>query len=470
MERTKEKTAIEALSENVLSARFEDLEARIVENAKNRIIDILGCVIGSANAAGNQGLLNIVRKWGGSREATIMVHGDKVPAGNAAMMNAIMCRSNDFEAMSIVLEGGWIPSHHSGTTVMTALTMGEVYGINGKELITAMVAGDDVVSRVLAAGGWDFGLGWDGTMTLPIFGSIPIAGRIMGLNAYQIRQAFGIGLNMIAGAIQSLWDGSAAFKLGQGTSARNGIFAAELAKEGWTGVEDALQSRFGYYYLYGKGAVEKPEILTQFLGKRFYVEETFKSHPCGWPNQGPIQCAMEIVKKVSLKADDVEEVLVRLPAYSLKIYYAKPYVAGDFPQSSGIFSYQFNVATALLNGDVQLEHYTEKAIKDLQLNMLINKTHCVELPHAGRRSVEVVVKMKDGREFAEHTDIWKGDPLSDPLSKDEIIAKFWRQVDFAQTISRERAGRILDLVEKLEELDNVQKITELLSRQTEQLR
>ena len=212
----REKAAVEALSENVLAVRFEDLGARIVENAKNRIIDILGCVIGGADAAGNKGLIKTVMKWGGSEEATLMIHGGKVPAGNAAMVNSIMCRSYDFEVMSIVVEGEWIPSHHSGTTVMTALAMGEANRISGKELLTALVAGDDVVSRVLAAGGWDFDLGWDGTMTLPIFGSIPIAGRIMGLNAHQMRHAFGIGLNMIAGAIQSLWDGAATFKLGQG--------------------------------------------------------------------------------------------------------------------------------------------------------------------------------------------------------------------------------------------------------------
>ena len=391
-----------------------------------------------------------------------MIHGGKVPAGNAAMVNSIMCRSYDFEVMSIVVEGEWIPSHHSGTTVMTALAMGEANRISGKELLTALVAGDDVVSRVLAAGGWDFDLGWDGTMTLPIFGSIPIAGRIMGLNAHQMRHAFGIGLNMIAGAIQSLWDGVATFKLGQGTSARNGIFAAELAKEGWTGVEDALLSRFGYYYLYGKGTCERPEILTQFLGKKFYVEETFKSHPCGWPNQGPIQCARAIARKTAIKAEDVEEVLIRLPARSLTIYYAKPYRAGDFPHASGIFSYQFNVATALLNGDVQPQHYTETAIRDPQLNALISMTRCVELPNAGRRSVEVVVKMKDGRVFSESTDTWKGDPLVSPLCKEEIVNKFWRQVDFSQTISREAAGKLLERIERLEELDNVSRITELL--------
>lgn len=462
MENTGDKTAIEALSENVLAVRFSDLDDRTVENAKNRMIDILGCAIGGANAAGNRGLINTVRKWGGNPEATILVHGGKVPAGNAAMVNSILCRSYDFEVMSIVVEGEWTPSHHSATTIMTALAMGEVYGISGKELITTLVAGDDVVSRVLTAGGWDFNLGWDGTMTLPIFGSIPIAGRIMGLSAYQLRHAFGIGLNMIAGAIQSLWDGAATFKLGQGTSARNGIFAAELAREGWTGVEDALLSRFGYYYLYGKRTCERPDILTQFLGKKFYVEETFKSYPCGWPNHGPIQCARAIAGRVTIKSDDVEEILIRLPTRSLTIYYAKPYRAGDFPHASGIFSYQFNVATALLNGDVQPEHYTEKAIRDPQLNALIKKIRCVELPNAGRRSVEVVVRMKDGRRFSEYTDTWKGDPLTAPLSKEEIVNKFWRQVDFSQTVSRDRAARLLDLIDKIETLDNVKKMTELL--------
>jgi 2-methylcitrate dehydratase PrpD len=462
MENRGKKTAIEALSENVLSVRFSDLDARIVENAKNRVIDVLGCAIGGANAAGNQGLINTVRKWGGNPEATLLVHGGKVPAGNAAMVNSILCRSYDFEVMSIVVEGEWTPSHHSATTIMTALAMGEVYGISGKELITTLVAGDDVVSRVLAAGGWDFSLGWDGTMTLPIFGSIPIAGRIMGLNAYQMKHAFGIGLNMIAGAIQSLWDGAATFKLGQGTSARNGIFAAELAQEGWTGVEDALLSRFGYYYLYGKRTCERPEILTQFLGKKFYVEETFKSYPCGWPNHGPIQCARAIAARAALKTEDVEEILIRLPARSLTIYYAKPYRAGEFPHASGIFSYQFNVATALLYGNVQPEHYTDNAIRDPQLNALIRKITCVELPNAGMRSVEVVVRMKDGGEFSEHTDLWKGDPLNAPLSKEEILNKFWQQVDFSQTVSRDRAARLLALIDRIDTLDNVRKMTELL--------
>jgi hypothetical protein len=48
------------------------------------------------------------------------------------------------------------------------------------------------------------------------------------------------------------------------------------------------------------------------------------------------------------------------------------------------------------------------------------------------------------------------------LSKDEILAKFWNNVDFSRTVSRENAGKILALLEKLEELDSVDKIVKLL--------
>jgi len=462
MPSTAETTPIEALSANVLDTRFENFDQVTVENAKNRIIDVIGCAIGGANAPGNPGLVNLVRNWGGKQEATLLVHGGKVPAGNAAMVNSIVCRSFDFEVMSIVVEGEWIPSHHSGTTVMTALAMGEAHAISGRELITALVAGDDVVSRVLAAGGWDFGLGWDGTMTLPIFGSTPIAGRILGLSAHQMKHAFGIALNLVAGAIQSIWDGAATFKLGQGTSARNGIFSAELAKAGWTGVEDALLSKFGYYFLYGKGSCERPEILTQHLGKKYYVEETFKSYPCGWPNHGPIQCALAIVRKNKIKPEDIEEVTIRLPRRNLDIYYAQPFRIGEFPHANAIFSFQYTVATALLHGEVKPRHFTEEAIRDPHVNALIKKIRCAELPGAGRRGTEVRVKMKDGRELSEFTDIWKGDPLSNPLSRDEIIAKFWDQVHFSQTISKKNAEKLLRHIEKLEDVDNVNRIVELL--------
>jgi 2-methylcitrate dehydratase PrpD len=115
-----------------------------------------------------------------------------------------------------------------------------------------------------------------------------------------MRNAFGLVLNQLAGSFQSIWDGTTAFKLYQGTSARNGIFSAELAKAGWTGPRDALLSKFGYFHLYTEGCTH-PEILTKELGKKYYADSTFKPYPCCRATHPAIDCALAIIQKQMLK-------------------------------------------------------------------------------------------------------------------------------------------------------------------------
>jgi 2-methylcitrate dehydratase PrpD len=272
-------TPLGRLAANVLETRFENLDRSTVENARNRIIDVLGCLIGGANAPGNSGLIGLVRDWGGKEEATILIHGGKAPAQNAAMVNSIMARSFDFEPVSPLVDGISMPGHVSGTTVMAAMAMGEAKNINGKELITALLVGDDVASRILAASGFGFSLGWDCIGTVNAFGTTAIAGRLLGLNRIQMRNAFGIVLSQLACSLQNIWDGTISFKICQGLAARSGIFSAELARAGWTGPEDALFSRFGYYNLYTEGC-RNPAALTKDLGKSYYSDATFKPYPC----------------------------------------------------------------------------------------------------------------------------------------------------------------------------------------------
>jgi len=76
------------------------------------------------------------------------------------------------------------------------------------------------------------------------------------------------------------------------------------------------------------------------------------------------------------------------------------------------------------------------------------------------RMAEVRVRMKDGREFSELADAAKG--AMKPMSKDELIAKFRHQVEFSQTVTKENAEKLLSQLDKLEEVDNINKIVELL--------
>ena len=456
-----ESTPIEKLSANVLDTCFENFDQATLENTKNRIIDVVGCLIGGANAPGNSALIDLVRDWGGKEEATILIHGGKVPAHNAAMVNSIMARSYDYEALSPLIDGTSIPAHISGTTVMTAITMGEVMGINGKELISALLAGEDVASRVLAASGFGFTLGWDCTGTVNMIGATAIAGRLLGLNKLQMRNAFGIVLNQLAGSFQSIWDGTTAFKLHQGVSARNGIFSAQLAKAGWTGPEDALLSKFGYYHLYTEGCIN-PEILTKDLGKKYYTEATIKPYPCCRGNHPVIDCALAIVQKHDIQAEDIKEVIIYTSRGGLDNFLGQPFKIGDFPHACAAFNYQYTAANALLRKSVKPEHFSEASIRDSEVNALIKKVKLAELPGAQQLSAELRVKMKDGREFSEFTDTPKGHPVNNPMSKDEIIAKFRANVDFSKTLTRENGEKLLELLEKLEKLDSTNEMVKLL--------
>lgn len=456
-------TAIEQLSANVVNTRFENFDQATVDLAKKRIIDVIGCAIGGANAPGNAAFIDLVKKWGGCGESTIWIHGGKIPAQHAAMVNAIMDRSYDFEVMSYALGDKIYASHHAATLVPTAMALAEVNNVNGKELLTAMIVGDDLAARVQAASeAHPIGLGWDGCGTLSHLGAVTTAGRLLGLNQRQMKHALGIVLNLIAGAIQSLWDGATTFKLGQGAAARNGIFSAELAKAGWTGVEDALQSRFGYFHLYAKGCKD-PDALTRELGGKYYGEAYFKPYPCGMPNHVAIRCALKIVSENNFEVDDIEQIVITVPHGAIKnSYYAKPFIIRDFPHGDAIFSYPYCVATALLKGKVGLPNFTQEAIHDTKVNLLTAKTKLVEPEKPGEGLfIGLKIRLKSGREFFESGTANRDWAYKNTPST-EIEDKYWHQVEFSKTISKANAKNLLEDLKRLEELDNIKTIIQLL--------
>ena len=450
--------AIEALAANVTGTQFKNLDAPIVELAKNRIIDVLGCVIGGANASGNKELIDLVRQSGGQKESTIMIFGQKIPMEHAAMVNAVMARSYDFEVMAYVLEGKFFPSHHAATTVPTALALAEALGTDGKELLTAMIVGDDVAARVQAASiGHPINLGWDGCTTLSHLAAVATSSRLLGLNSKQTKSAFGIVLGLIGGTLQCYWDGAPTFKLGQGTAAMHGIFAAKLAKRGWTGLDDALFSRYGYFAVYGGGCVD-PGILTQDLGKKFYGEAYFKPYPSGMPTHAGIDAALALMNQNSIQVGEIQEVIIHVPYGQMtNFYYAKPFMIRDFPQGDAAFSYIYTVATALVNKSVSLQNFTEEAIRDPRIKSMIEKIKMVERPDGAELGIQVDLHLTNGRQLLEY----KSEPRDWAIKltpRERIIAKFRQQVAFLKTMSGKKAESVLELLQDLERLENVDQL------------
>ena len=458
---------IEALSRNVLNTRFEDLDPAVVDNTKRRILDMIGCGIGGSNAPGNAVLAEMAANCGGKGGATLLGYGYKAPADIAAMVNCIFGRSFDWGPLVIIMDNGdRHASHNSETTVLTAVTVGDSEGISGKELITALAAGDDLVARVqIGSGGGHPGKmppgnirrggGFDEWGTKTTFGAAAIAGRLLGLTEFQLRNAFGIAINMMAGAGGGLWEGANTFKLSQGTAARSGVNAAQLAKGGWIGISDPLSS----YYASFTGGLTQPDMITRDLGQKYYVEQVFKPWPGGRPTNAATQLAITLAKKYDLQADDIEQAVYRTsPGIATAPHYTKPYKVGYYPTGDALFSFVYAVANGLSTRMSRGDNFTEDGIRNPRTQALIKRVTLETLDKP--EGVELEVKMKDGRVYSEYLLMAVGDP-SNPLSREGLIEKFMSQVDFSQKVSRSNAEKIIELVENLEKIDNIREIIEL---------
>jgi 2-methylcitrate dehydratase len=441
--------------------RFADLDAETVAAAKLRILDVFGCALGGTRATGCEALVDVAREQGGTGQAGIVGHALRVPVAMAAMVNAILARSYDYEVMGVLIEGRLIPSHHAATTVMTALALCESASLSGQDLIAAVVVGDDVAARVLAASGLDFSQGWDGSATYAAIGAAAVAGRLLGLSPLQMRHAMGITVSQIGGTIQSLWDGSTDFKLGQGAAARNAVLAAQLAARGWTGMNDPLLGANAFFAQYTAGCSD-PGILERDLGQRFWAEAYFKPYPACMATHVCIEAALSARQQVNETVDAIEAITVRLPKASLGNFCAKPFEPRACAHVDAIFSYQHMVAGALLRGGVAQQHYLESEIREPRFVALARRIELEALP-PGRTGAEVELLTRSGQRAVGVAAAPSRSPLVQMASEAEIDDKFRRQVEFSGLLVERQTQELREQVAHLDEQKSVTRIAQLLS-------
>ncbi len=455
-------TASERLAQNVVQTRFESLDETDVYRTKMRILDAIGCAIAGANGYGCREMLNLVKQWGGAPESTIINHGGKVPAHNAAMLNSLMTRSFDFEAVQAEGDNKTCPAHISGTTVPVALAMAEREAASGKDLIAALAAGNDLASRLGVASGFDFSLGWDNTGTINTFGAAAIACKLLKMNEKQVFNAFGIALSQVAGSMAGVFDKTMSFKLAISLASRNGIFAAELAKQGYAGVNEPFMGPRGYFALFCRGACNVDD-LTRDLGKKYYADCVIKPYSACRATHPSIDCALQIAGSRDVGPEDIEEITVHTTPGTAAGFCGQPFTLGETPQIDCAFSIRYTVATALLKKAVRPEFFTEEHIRDPKIKTITDKISIVgSIPTEKAPMTDVRVKLKSGEVLAGHTDFPKGDFSRTPLTREEIENKYRSNVAFSGTVSVQNSEKVLDMVERLEDIDDVRDIFKML--------
>ncbi|MGD8230009.1 MAG: MmgE/PrpD family protein [Desulfobacteraceae bacterium] len=446
-----------ALVDFIVHTNLGGIPNKPLDTIRNMVLTVLGTTIAGARAEGSESLVRFYREMGGSQEATIFIHGGRIPAQNGALVNSVMARALDFDdAMA--------PGIHIGASaVPTAFAAAELAGgCSGKDFLSALVLGVETAARLnLTESTYD---GFDPTGVCTVFASTVVASRILMLSDSETWNALALAFNRSGGSFQSNIDGSLAVRLIQGWVSQSGIMCSQFAKAGISGPKNFLQGVYGYFHLYGKDQIEPASIL-EGLGTRFELEKIlFKKYPSCGLTLGSTDVILDMMREQQFRPEDIDRVEVTVPPYAHKLV-GHAFEIGDNPRVNAQFSIQYCVASALARGDSKLDYFEESSVVDPDIMALSKKIRVIsdsKLDERGHTALDMRVFTSDGREHFKQMDIAPGFP-GNPLTRKEHEQHFWDCMEFSGgLLPKERTEEIVSQISRFEGLDDVRRLIPLL--------
>ena len=441
-----------ALARHVTATGHEALPSSTIAAAKRDILDTLGCVLGGTGAPGIDALCKMATHWGGRAEATVLLRNQRLPAPQAALLNASMGHALDFDDTHDTAG-----SIHPGVSVLAAgLAMADTLGrVDGKRFIRAAALGLDVSCRIALASTLD--RGWHRTACIGIFGATVTAGLLLGLNAEQMRHAMGIAYSHAAGNRQCILDGALTKRLQAGQAASGGVYAAFLARENFTGAHNIFSGKYGFLELYQPGGADA-SLLLKDLGTAFRGEGlSFKPYPCGRPLHAGIDAALAM--HAQAEGAGVADVVIGVD----KASYADQFESGPYKRRptqvvEAQFALPFLVATALTHGKAGIAEVS--SLGDAATLTLADRIRGEIVPGVKSRDwLTLTVRLTDGRVLTAETTDPIGSPEK-PLSQEALRAKFRDcAANALHPIAAEDVEAALDALERLETLEDVSVLT-----------
>ncbi len=453
---------VDLLASYVARTTYDTLPPRVIELAKLFILDAVGTMIAGSSAPGCEKVASLVKDWGGKPESTVAVFGGALPAPEAALANTMMSHALDLDDLH---EEAVV--HCSCCQVPVGLAVGERGKRSGRDLICSVAIGIDLAARLGVAIGYEIGFVRSGICN--IFGAAANAARLLDLDEKATRDALGICLSQCAGNAQAVVDAALVKRMQPAFAARDGILSAFLAKAGIKGPIGVMDGRYGFFELYGRGPTFHHR-LTDRLGEFFEIENLSVKLLCGSRAiHGAAECAIDLAIKEGITAADVEKMIVFLPRITHD-YAGRPFTVGDTPQASAQFSAIFGAAAGVVYRDLFIDHIQESAVLNPELlDLAQNRTEAVVdesvTDPAATLPVSVKILTRDGRLRFKRVDCLTGHPRN-PVPDRTFIDKFRRAVKrAARPVPEENTERLIELIQRLEELDDISILMRLVRPQ-----
>ena len=268
-------------------------------------------------------------------------------------------------ALTVALEfdDTMFAGHVSHSTVDVPLAYARHLGLDGRQLLTAVIAANECAARITAAAT----LGTFRSQTAAhthLVGSVAARLRAQGAPAGQWVAALSLALSLPPWPLYRGFLGSDANVLTAAVPVRMGLDACDAAAAGLSGASDIVEHPDGFLARFAD--VPLPEVVTLGLGRRWHTETlSFHLYPCGTNIYSSVDSAVALhAAMADCQPDDVAEVVVHASLFTLgATERTSDYLVGpDSPVSALQYAVPYSVASALLTGNLTPADFMPSAV------------------------------------------------------------------------------------------------------------
>ena len=401
--------------------------------AKTAILDTVGVTLAGSGEECVRILESVHGIGDGGGPCLVFGRAARTGPLDAGLINGTASHALDFDDMAPSIGG-----HPSVPLVPAIIAFGEMTGASGKDVLTAYVAGFETESRIARAVNFHhYEKGWHPTTTLGIFGTVAASALLLGLSEDETETALALAVSLASGVKANF--GTMTKPLHAGLTCRDGVTAAQLAQRGLTAGEQIIEHPFGFATtVLGEGIYDLDE-MAENLGKPYRVQDALmiKKYPCCGGNHAMLDSLFSLMRDNDFTYEDVASAEVDQSYYSVVMLYQDP-----DDELKGKFSAKFNVAAALVDGEIAIDTFTQEKIADPTINETMGKVRTrvmaksEEMLTRSDDGHKIKITLKDGRVF-EHVTA-RADILGsqkNPWGFENIKAKF--QENVALVLSQE---------------------------------
>ncbi|QIO32456.2 MmgE/PrpD family protein [Bradyrhizobium sp. 1(2017)] len=436
------------LADFVAATSWADVAVQSIE-ARRSILNFFATALGSARDPVVMAAMRSLSPFSGAATSTVIGHSQPMDALCASFLNAISANLLDFDDThpeTII--------HPAAPVAAPVLALAETRRLSGQDVLTAFILGVDIECRIgNAVSPRHYARGWHITSTCGIFGAAAACAKLLDLPAEGIANAIGIAASQSAGNVENL--PSAAKNVSVGNAARNGLFAALLAQQGYEAAPCAIEGPLGWARTMG----DEPDLprLLDGLGKTWEIaKNTYKPYPAGIVFHAVIDACLLLRERIGRRIDQVDSVTVQGSALLL--------ARGDRPvnnERDARVSIHHCVACGLLLGAAGVAEFARETVVRADIARLRQKVWAEldrEMPDGAAR---VILNLSSGEAFTEVVVSPRGSQAA-PLEDRELEQKLCDGVRTGQ--SNWDADRIIDAVWRLDAAHDVGDLVRSLRR------